>query len=207
MVLEPLLDLFFPRRCVGCGVEGSWLCPTCARSLEVEGRGEPPNFLNFKQSLVRELLHNFKYNGLADIALNLHQVVASTYSPETFKELLGVGEGLLVPVPTTPLRQRQRGYNQAEALARVFGSWLGWPVWSGGLQRRRGSQTLVGRGVEDRAAEAERAFGWSGMQPPLDLPLVLIDDLWTTGSTWLVCQKILELHTGKIVKGFVLARA
>jgi ComF family protein len=87
----------------------------------------------------------------------------------------------VVPVPLGPRRRRERGYNQAELLARRLAAVWGLPVRLE-LARVRETEAQVGRDAASRRANAAGAFAWTGES--LDgVALVLVDDVVTTGAT------------------------
>jgi competence protein ComFC len=189
-LLETILNLLFPRVCVGCGVEGSWACPACvaavpvkAEHFELPGGLVVTSFLPFESPLIRELLHTLKYNSITEIAVLLTEMVAKS----TLLSELAL-EGCLVSVPTSQRRLRERGYNQAELVARSFGNWLGLPVRTDLLVRRAG-RSQVGQGALGRQENLVGVFEWTGIT--CDGPIILVDDLCTTGSTLAACAKAL----------------
>lgn len=91
---------------------------------------------------------------------------------------------VLVPIPTTPRRERRRGYNQARELARELGSLLMLPCLD--LLERVGSQeSQIALHPDERRANVSGVFhlGSGAALPPVATPLVLVDDVLTTGAT------------------------
>ena len=200
-----ILDLVFPRRCLGCGRHGMWICKACSANIqcapaERDLTGTPViSLLAFEEKMVRESLHALKYNGLRDVAGELAQVVLAEAAP--------ILEGaVLVPVPISPSRRKTRGYNQAEELARALGENLGLPVWSTALKRLGRSSSQVGKGAGERQA-VEKGFAWEGRGESAyaGRPWVLIDDLVTTGATLAACLDILRPHATAGLRAFALA--
>ncbi len=118
---------------------------------------------------------------------------------------------LVVPVPLHWTRRRQRGYNQAEVIAREVAAALGVPMDARLLRRRRRTRTQTRLTVEQKAANVGGAFavrprrlarwfrqipasGSSGAVPDAGLPLhiLLIDDVFTTGATLEACHAALR---------------
>jgi len=100
---------------------------------------------------------------------------------------------VLVPVPLTRARRRERGFNQAELLARALSHRTGWPV-EHLLRRDRGGPALARLGRRDRERVAERAYSINPDSPRALalLPEVLIvDDVITTGATGVACAEVL----------------
>jgi len=117
------------------------------------------------------------------------------------------GGPFLVPVPLAAARLRERGYNQAELLARGLARATGWPVRR--LLRRRGGgrrQARLGRRARRRNVEG-RFFARSPGPGAGDGVAVLVDDVLTTGATAGACGRALE-EAGIPVAGVVVfARA
>ena len=101
---------------------------------------------------------------------------------------------LLVPVPLHPTRMRERGYNQAERLARAVARATGAEVRTDILVRRQAgtSQTRLDR--EARRASVAGAFAVRGrsLDKPDGRPIIVVDDVWTTGATSASCRRALE---------------
>ena len=107
--------------------------------------------------------------------------------------------------PACLSRQRERGYNQAEELARIVARDLTLPVETSGLRRVRatGTQTQLGR--SERAANVRGAFAWGGA--PLDgRRVLLIDDVMTTGATLDACAAALKVAGAGTVWAATVAR-
>ena len=140
------LDCFFPRRCVGCGKVGSFLCPACYAELpgllpplcprcgrpqasavvcpicrqlqsKIDGIRSPFRF----DEVVREAIHQLKYRNLRAISHRLAELLADYLRS---KPLPG---DVFVPVPLHPRRLRERGYNQSGLLARDLSELTGLP--------------------------------------------------------------------------------
>ncbi len=97
----------------------------------------------------------------------------------------------LIPVPLHPTRMRERGFNQAERLARRVGRRTGIPVRVDLLARRRFTASLTTLDAGERRAAVADAFRLS-RPPPVSGLLILVDDVWTTGATALACVDALR---------------
>lgn len=209
--LSRLLDLIYPPRCVHCGARGDLLCQTCRSQCQPLEPARQPRALPPAASLdhaagaypfegaVRAAIHAFKYQNQRRLAEPLARLLPA--APEWRPDAL-------VPVPLHPERERERGYNQAELLARALGQRWGLPV-AGGLRRTRATAHQVGQGASERADNMRAAFAWQGRPlgaaPPAKL--LLIDDVLTTGATLLACAEALRQAGAREVRGLALARA
>ena len=206
--VSALADLFYPQRCVGCDRRVSDLhCRQCFDALPRIGRpfcarcGMPTAFETFVcdeckdvdfgfesaraplrcTGVGKEIVHTLKYGGYT-------RVVERLAAPL----MLGVidpGDGFeaVVPVPLHRSRLRQRGFNQAELLARGVARKINAPV-SGTLEVVRRIRDQVELSAAGRRANVAGAFRardrvWGRV--------LLIDDVFTTGATMSACAETL----------------
>ena len=101
---------------------------------------------------------------------------------------------VLVPVPLTAARRRERGFNQAELLALALSHRTGWPVEQV-LRKNRGGPALarLDRRRREQAAEGAYSVRPGALEALGPHPAVLIvDDVITTGATGTACAEVLE---------------
>ncbi len=192
-MLPWLLDSFFPRRCVGCGNEGkSWICHNC---LAREWLGYPRPvaqkvlaLASYQEGVVREAIHGFKYHSLFELA---DELVCFLWPGPKVAHMLCLEQAVLVPVPTSLKRLKGRGYNQAELLAHLVSKQVGWEVRTD-LLIKTSQGSMVGKSKIERIAGAGYALRQGAILP--SLPVVLVDDLYTTGSTIRACRQALGME-------------
>jgi ComF family protein len=112
----------------------------------------------------------------------------------------------VMPVPMSPERLRERGYNQAALLARGLADLAGLPFQSAGLRRVRHTASQVGLNVEARRANVQGAFAAEG-QHVAGRRFILVDDICTTGATLAACAEALDEAGAAAVWGLTLGRA
>ncbi len=115
---------------------------------------------------------------------------------------------VIIPVPLSKLRQIERGFNQAEVIAREVGRRLQLPVDAMSLART--INTPVHRvGMDQRARELTVQKAFEVVRPNLikDKDVVLVDDVLTSGATTSACAKTLKKAGSGRVTVFTLARA
>lgn len=209
-----IIDMFFPRLCVGCGMTGEYLCDCCGAELRTLQQQECPrcrrlsdegsfccenNFyfdqlivaLRYeKQGLLKKLLVHFKYKYAKELAVFLAGFLRKW-----------VKEGwILVPVPLDKRKLKLRGFNQAELLASQLGE-----VWDC-LDRQVNPRRQAGLGRNERLENMEGLFS---LRPGFEVNgrrIMLIDDVATTGSTLNECSKVLKDAGAEIICGLVLGR-
>ena len=117
-----IVDVLFPRACVGCRAPDVLLCGSCINSIRPASKTEHPFIhavFDYKNPLIKRSIWRFKYENTRGYA--------ETFAPYLYDEILGaLGDSLsfnvsekflLIPVPLHPKRLRERGYNQSALLA------------------------------------------------------------------------------------------
>jgi len=224
------VDLAFPVVCAGCGDHpGRLICPSCLvnitrpRGPSCLRCGRPTQYpveacnhcrehlrhldgtvaLGLYREPLRELIHEFKYRGTAVLARPLGAMLAAEVAPR-----LASGDFLVTHVPAHPRRRRERGYDQAELLARQVSSCLGLP-FAPLLQRVRHTRPQVELGLEERLGNVRDAFRPSPLcrsDAARERSVLLVDDVLTTGATLGEGAKVLKGRGVSAVIACVLAR-
>src|SRR5438128_6749276 len=197
------LDLIFPPRCGGCAAYGATWCGGCAAlvlSLP-PGRvaGIPLITVGRLDGPLQRAIHRYKYRPRPELANALARCLAGAV------RTVDVRIAVLTFVPLHPARERERGFNQAERLARRLRQALGLPVIAG-LSRIRATPAQVGLWEAERRANVVGAFAWSAAQRPPD-GLALVDDVCTTGATLEAAAEAVARAGGSIRAFLALARA
>ena len=218
------LDWLLPPRCGGCRRLGSWLCARCrqlVRRLEDPLCRRCGRELEFARSScgcrsrlralsraraaaayegpLEKAIHRFKYEGWRCLAPTLAGLLGDRLAVEPWPA------ALVLAVPLHERRLRQRGYNQSELLARELRGRLRLSAPPGGLLRLRDTPPQVGLDRLRRQANVADAFAWRG--PPLSgAPVLLVDDVTTTGATLEACARALRSVGSGPVLGLTVAR-
>ncbi len=151
------------------------------------------------------IVHALKYGGWQKVA---HPMAARMARTDWPADVLAERTAL-IPVPLARDRERERGYNQSELLAREIGRLWRAPVWTDVLVRRRGTQTQTRLTPVERLANVAGAFALvPASQPKLaGAHLVLVDDVITTASTLNACARVLYGHGARIISYVTFGRA
>lgn len=148
------------------------------------------------EGILRTAIHRLKYDGKTALAEPLGLLLARSldepcspllYDPVSDRTLTF---DLVVPVPLHPARLRERGFNQAERLARVVARERGWRLEPHGLRRIRSTRSQTKLSPEERASNVRGAF--VAPEPALffDKTVLIIDDVLTTTATLAECARV-----------------
>ncbi|MFH1087339.1 MAG: ComF family protein [Chloroflexota bacterium] len=219
-----VVDLLFPRRCVGCGKTGDFLCSRCLSSLPCLGEvcprcGRPQaggnlcpgcwvwqNEIDGIRSVfrfdgaVRKAIHQFKYDSLKALAGPLALLLAGYLKSKPLPV------EVLVPVPLHLHRLKERGYNQSALLARETGKLTSLPVIEDTLRRLKDSPRQArSASVAERRRNVVGAFRCTGSGLAGKRTL-LIDDVCTSGATLEACAAAAKDAGAASVWGLTVAR-
>jgi ComF family protein len=223
--LARLWALLFPARCLGCGRRGApicarcreaipWLgaevCPRCARAsalgrLCARRSGNPGALDGIRaacafEGIVRQAIHHLKYRHARSLASFAADLLERSLSRRPLRA------DLIVPVPLSRARRRERGYNQAELIADRLTEAIGLPTDATALERVRETPPQVGLSAAERRHNVRGAFACDGSADLTGRRVILIDDVATTGSTLQACADPLKAAGAARVFGLVVAR-
>ena len=219
-----LLDLIFPKRCVGCSGEGNWLCFDCFMSIEAfatprcadckrltsDGRYCRTHAKDhrltgllfvgeFPSRALREAIHVLKYNGVQELAIPLSYLLVRRLSAVSTLE-----RAVVIPVPLHPAREAERGFNQAVLLTQLFEQEVATNV----LVRYRKTKPQASLDQRGREVNLQGAFALhpEGLSKIKGKTIILVDDVSTTGSTLDMLAALLKSYGAKQVWGLVVAK-
>lgn len=206
------LDFISPRLCVVCGERLApterGVCSVCVLHLPRTTFQFTPEdnpmarlfwglapierasalFYYEPHSEMAQIIYSMKYDNLPDIGEDMGRLMAREMQLARFFD----GIDMLMPVPLSRKRQRQRGYNQSERLARGISDITRLPVVVNVLCRKhfRQSQTSLSR--QDRQQNVSNMFYLRHDKQLEGKHVLLIDDICTTGATLTACANVLK---------------
>lgn len=200
--LRTLFAFIAPHDCLACGRQGSLLCAVCRIKVPPADPVTPPSPLvhlsvgaNY-DGVVKQVLHLYKFERARDAAVALAWIMG--------RSLPRLPSSLVVTyIPTANKRVRQRGYDQARWLALELAKQKGWSVRS--LLIRSGHGRQVGSSRLARQQQARQSYAVRPGAEVGGLPVLLIDDIMTTGSTLQAAAEVLMANGAASVCAVVVA--
>ena len=231
---DALLSLFYPPHCAACGVKTDarvHLCAGCAgKAVRIEAPfcrvcsqpfdgaitgeftcsdcGDRKYHFDcavtrmMSRGVVREFVHRFKYDREYFLRHPLAEWAAEALEDERIK---AQPFDFLVPVPLHSARRRDREFNQAEAIAELLAKRTRVPVYTA-LKRIRYTTTQTRLDRRERMENLRGAFHVRHPARVLSRHLLLVDDVFTTGSTVDECARVLRQAGAASVRALTVAR-
>jgi len=209
--INNLLQLFYPRLCLICDKRltesEQYLCLHCFCDLprtHYHRRTDNPvmklftgffriheigAFMFFERDgKVQNLVHSFKYYGNKQLARYIGKIAALEMKNDGLFSRID----FLVPVPLHPKKERKRGYNQAEWIAKGFEQVYPCPIRTDLIHRNIDTQTQTSKTLYERNLNVEEIFSVTNAGLFEGKHILLIDDVITTGATLRACIKALS---------------
>lgn len=181
-----------PPACTTCGypfygsMSGPQVCPHCHELDPVFDEGKA---LFLAKGPGRSIIHELKYSGGFYLLPDLAKMIATTPHYRRYLE-----NATLVPVPLHSVKLRERGYNQSERIARMLCLASGTSTNVENLLQRTvftRTQTKLNRTERHRNVKNAFALAPDTVLIP-DHQYILVDDVFTTGSTLNACARVLR---------------
>ena len=231
--MNVILDLLFPKSCVNCNKGGTYFCPKCVQTINqselvcpmcerysLGGITHPMCkrrwgmdglwFLGVYEKPLKPAIQKLKYKWITDFAEILVNIMLEYWAKnpplifDHIKKDRGVG-WLVIPVPLHKRRQNWRGFNQSALLGKLIAQKLGLN-YKDCLLRIKHTKPQMSLKSEERHSNIRNAFILNQEYDVSNKKVLLIDDVWTTGSTLKECSAILKKSTVISVWGITIAR-
>ncbi|MFA6427616.1 MAG: ComF family protein [Candidatus Magasanikbacteria bacterium] len=225
--LTTVKDIVFPMYCLGCNVEGSFVCEQCFKTLDLSGvfccpvchakqpdgvcceACRPQSSLDLhiaitpyqEHSLKGNIIHTLKYSYAQDILGTCEKIFLH------FLSRYKLEADFLIPIPLHKRRYAERGFNQAELLAQIISNIMHIPLLKP-LKRSRHTKQQAKLNRGGRLTNLANAFEIEETQKDMikNKTIIIVDDVFTTGSTMQECAKVLKENNATQTIGFTIAR-
>ena len=216
-MIEGLVNIFFPKTCPMCGkvIKKKLICDNCNEKMTVirepkcekcgkpldtnekiycEDCGKRQHFFTRGVALfehtgdLRESVYKFKFGNAREYGEFYGQTAAKQYK-NVFRAW---NIQIMIPIPMYYKKEIKRGYNQAEVFANCVSKYTGIPVDKKSLIRKKPTVAQKELNDEMRRANLEGAFAVDASRVSSYKSVLLVDDIYTTGSTVDACAKLLK---------------
>ena len=222
-----LLDLIFPKKCFGCGKEGSYICPLCQEKLKIaspicpvctrpSGRGLTHPRCRYELSPdgltsiweyeggIRKAILSLKYKFAYEVSQEIAELVVEKLKKG---KVFIPARPILIPVPLHRQRQNWRGFNQMEEIGKRVALKMKWEFMPDLIIKRRTSSPQTELKRKERVENVKGVFLINKKYLPLKTkPFLLFDDVWTTGSTLREAAKTLKKAGAREVWGLTITK-
>jgi len=228
-----VLDLIFPRECLGCGTENDWICSDCSDKIEFRQEQDcyscrKPSITgqvckdcktqtsldkvwiaaDYDQETVQQSIHWLKYKYVEELGERLAEILARFVKQHKLIELsaLDASRTIITAVPLNKKRYLQRSFNQSGLIAQNLAEHLELEYFPQIIRRIRNAPPQAQLNREERLVNVKDAFD---MPEDYDLSgrtIIIVDDVLTTGSTLDECARVFKRNNADKVIGLVLAR-
>ncbi len=213
-----MLNLFFPKSCLGCRTHLSdnenYICTSCRHQLPTTnfhfeddsemkkilfGRVSLENatalFHFSKKGIVQELLHNLKYRRHESISTYLGQWLGEELkSVQSYEDI-----DIVIPVPLHKSKMRKRGYNQVAEFGKEIANALQVDYNDTLLKKSSALKTQVFKSRIKRWSDSNTAFNLTQTEHLSGKHILLVDDIITTGATIEACaNELLKIENIKL---------
>lgn len=211
-IIEKILDLLFPQVCGICGkLNENSLCKKCEIILKKQAKFgieafEKEEFIiqksGHENKYFDELLYIFKYEGIIRKTILDYKFNEKSYLYKTFVNFLLKNEKLfekiksydtIIPVPISKKRMKKRGYNQSLLIAKLMAKNIHLELIDNCLIKTKNIIEQSKLNKKQRLENIKNAYVLKNRKRLENKKILLIDDIYTTGSTVNECSRILSL--------------
>lgn len=224
-----LIDLLFPKFCLGCGYVGVYLCSSCFKKLElimkdtcIYCKSDSPYGLTHPSCtktlnidgflciyhynpILKKIVKNVKYRLATEVWKDFYKIIfPESMSKLSFYKKLSP-DFVIQPIPLSNKKLNERGFNQAILIAKFFNQFLGFKIVD---YLRRIKDTYPQAQLTSKLERFKNIQNIFTLRPGVNVnnkKIILIDDVVTSGSTVKEAAKVLK--KGGVNKTYVLALA
>lgn len=211
---EKILNLIYPPNCVICGKNNEeYLCKKCENKLEQYAINKIDNYLNknftkhayvFKyEGKIRNLIIDYKFNEKSYLCELFVKFLIKNKKICRFLETYDI----IMPVPIHKKRKAQRGYNQSALIARKLAEkFEKLQIEENNLEKQKNTIEQSKLTKKQRIENAKNVYKINNKEKIKNKSVILIDDIYTTGSTANECAKVLKENGAKNIVIITIAK-
>ena len=200
-ILKKIINIIYPQTCSICGkLNSNALCSKCSKKLEKEYCFKKDNYQDdfnknfiehyyffWYKDLIRSQIISLKFNERPYISQTIAYFLKKM--KKSFEKLKIYD--IIIVVPVSRKRRNERGYNQSELIARAISKTLGIPIVKNVLVKIKKTVPQSSLNKVQRAENSNGVYSAKNHTKLRNKKILLIDDIYTTGSTLNECANAL----------------
>ena len=201
IIIEKIINLIYPQVCSICGkLNTKSLCDRCKNELEKEFENKTDNYLEDYEKNFIEHHYFFKYKNLIRNQLLSYKFQEKPYIYKTISSFLENKQknleklkkyDIILVVQISRKRQRERGYNQSELIAKEISKIISVKIQKNILYKIKNTVPQSTLNKEQRQQNVEKVYKVKNIEKIKNKKILIFDDIYTTGNTVNECAKVL----------------
>ena len=201
-MLDKFLDIIYPPVCGVCGrINKNSLCKKCELQLKSQAVFGSDNYKDDYNKFFDEHLYVFLYSGIVRSILLNYKFNDNAYLYKTFTNFLFKNENfvenikrydIIVPVPLSKKRENERGYNQSLLIAKEISGTTKISIDKTCLKKPKNITAQSTLNKEKRLENTTGAYTINNSKKIQNKKVLIVDDIYTTGSTVNECSKLIK---------------
>lgn len=213
-ILNEVVKIFYPTTCGICGqkINARYTCRKCLNIIEYSQ--EDVAFLNSENKHYDKLISALRYEGIFKEKMLNYKFYNAKYLGKTFAEILTIlvkkynlKADIILAVPISKVRLRERGYNQSSVIAKKVSDFTGIEYQERILVKSKNNLRQSELTVCERKLNVKDVYSVRKFEIVKDKTIILIDDIITTGATLNECAKVLKRCGAREVIGLTVMYA
>lgn len=215
MFVKKLLEIIFPRKCAFCNIiiNEDYTCKKCKKKLEymctnyayeeiINRKFENLIYAYFYIGIIREKLLEFKFKNKKFLYKFLSERLVNEIRKYCIQKF-----DYIIPVPISFKRYLERGYNQSYLIAKFISKELNKPLIKLGLIKVKNNLKQSTLKIDERLQNVKGAYKVLNSKLINGKNILLVDDIYTTGTTVNECSKVLKASGANKIIVATIAKA
>lgn len=210
-LFNKLINELYPNQCIICGkLYSDEICNRCYKTLEITEKTEKYKNRNFNEHIyffkyegkIRNLIIDYKFNDKAYLSNFFTKIIIK--NEKICRKIKSYD--IIIPVPIHKKRKNERGYNQSELIARNLANKLELKLVTDVLIKEKNTIAQSTLTRKQREQNVKQVYKIQNKQKIENKKVILIDDIYTTGSTAEECSKMLKQNGAKEILVLTIAK-
>jgi competence protein ComFC len=195
-----VVNFLFPINCAVCGASGCILCEGCFGACDTTNTYTLPKdtlaIFSYKDKTIRHIIKKIKYNNRHAYTKSFGPLLNELIVEELADRLIQSDQYILCPIPLS--NKKNRVHNHAQKIAEAIRQQnTGATIKQLLIKKIQTKQQAHIRNKSERIANMHGVFDTTGVSIAPNTPIVIVDDVITTGATIAEAMRVLKKHYGK----------